>query len=36
MMPAMVNAHVHIAVRGLYQLGAKNYTPENVLDHLKR
>ena len=35
-MPAMVNAHVHIGYEGYTSWGAKNYTPENVLDHLKR
>jgi imidazolonepropionase-like amidohydrolase len=35
-MPAMVNAHVHIGYEGYTSWGAKNYTPENVLDHLQR
>lgn len=35
-MPAMVNAHVHIGYEGYTSWGAKNYTPENVLDHLRR
>ena len=35
-MPAMVNAHVHIGYEGYTSWGAKNYTPQNVLDHLKR
>ncbi|HEY7287166.1 MAG TPA: amidohydrolase family protein [Vicinamibacterales bacterium] len=36
MMPAMINAHVHIGYEGYTSWGAKNYTPENVLDHLQR
>lgn len=35
-MPALVNAHVHIGYEGYTSWGAKNYTPENVLDHLRR
>lgn len=35
-MPAMVNAHVHIGYEGYTSWSAKNYTPENVLDHLRR
>lgn len=35
-MPAMVNTHVHIGYEGYTSWGAKNYTPENVLDHLRR
>lgn len=35
-MPAMVNAHVHIGYEGYTSWGAKNYTADNVLDHLKR
>ena len=35
-MPAMVNAHVHIGYEGYTSWGAKNYTPANVLDHLRR
>jgi imidazolonepropionase-like amidohydrolase len=35
-MPAMVNAHVHIGYEGYTSWGAENYTPQNVLDHLQR
>lgn len=35
-MPAMVNAHVHIGYEGYTTWGAQNYTAENVLDHLQR
>ncbi|HEY7285751.1 MAG TPA: amidohydrolase family protein [Vicinamibacterales bacterium] len=35
-MPAMVNAHVHIGYDGYTSWGAANYTPQNVLDHLQR
>jgi len=35
-MPAMVNAHVHIGYEGYTTWGAANYTPQNVLDHLQR
>ena len=35
-MPAMINAHVHIGYEGYTSWGAANYTPENVLDHLQR
>lgn len=35
-MPALVNAHVHIGYEGYTSWGAANYTPANVLDHLKR
>jgi hypothetical protein len=35
-MPAMVNAHVHIGYEGYTSWGAANYTPQNVLDHLQR
>ena len=35
-MPALVNAHVHIGYEGYTSWGAKNYTPQNVLDHLRR
>ena len=35
-MPALVNVHVHIGYEGYTSWGAKNYTPENVLDHLRR
>src|SRR5262245_34417805 len=35
-MPAMVNAHVHIGYEGYTSWGAANHTPDNVLDHLQR
>lgn len=35
-MPALVNAHVHIGYEGYGSWSAKNYTPQNVLDHLRR
>ena len=35
-MPALVNAHVHIGYEGYTSGGAKNYTPQNVLDPLRR
>ena len=35
-MPALVNAHVHIGYEGYTSWSAANYTPENVLDHLRR
>jgi imidazolonepropionase-like amidohydrolase len=35
-MPAMINAHVHIGYEGYTSWGASNYTPQNVLDHLQR
>jgi len=35
-MPAMINAHVHIGYEGYTSWGASNYTPDNVLDHLER
>jgi imidazolonepropionase-like amidohydrolase len=35
-MPAMVNAHVHIGYEGYTSWGAANHTPANVLDHLRR
>ena len=35
-MPAMINAHVHIGYEGYTSWGAANYTPRNVLDHLQR
>src|SRR5262245_38966300 len=35
-MPAMVNAHVHIGYEGYTSWGAANHTPANVLDHLQR
>jgi imidazolonepropionase-like amidohydrolase len=35
-MPAMINAHVHIGYEGYTSWGAQNYTSENVLDHLQR
>jgi imidazolonepropionase-like amidohydrolase len=36
LMPALVNVHVHIGYEGYTSWGAKNYTPENVLNHLRR
>jgi imidazolonepropionase-like amidohydrolase len=35
-MPAMINAHVHIGYEGYTTWGAENYTPQNVLNHLQR
>ncbi len=35
-MPAMINAHVHIGYEGYTSWGADNYTPQNILDHLQR
>src|SRR5258706_4328247 len=35
-MPAMINAHVHIGYEGYTSWGAANHTPQNVLDHLQR
>ncbi len=35
-MPAMVNAHVHIGYEGYSTWQASNHTPANVLDHLQR
>ena len=35
-MPAMINAHVHIGYEGYTTWGAENHTPQNVLDHLQR
>jgi imidazolonepropionase-like amidohydrolase len=35
-MPAMINAHVHIGYDAMTSWGAENYTPGNVLDHLQR
>lgn len=35
-MPAMIDAHVHIGYEGYTSWGAPNYTPANVLDHLQR
>jgi imidazolonepropionase-like amidohydrolase len=35
-MPAMINAHVHIGYEGYTTWGAENYTAQNVLDHLER
>lgn len=34
--PALVNAHVHIGYEGYTSWSAKNYTEQNVLDHLRR
>ena len=36
LMPAMINAHVHIGYEGYTSWGARNYTAANVLDHLQR
>jgi imidazolonepropionase-like amidohydrolase len=35
-MPAMVNAHVHMGYEGYTTWGAENHTPSNVVDHLRR
>jgi imidazolonepropionase-like amidohydrolase len=35
-MPALVNAHVHIGYEGYTSWSAENYTPANVLEHLQR
>jgi imidazolonepropionase-like amidohydrolase len=35
-MPAMINAHVHIGYEGYTTWRAENYTALNVLDHLQR
>lgn len=35
-MPALVNAHVHIGYEGYGAWGADLYTPQNILDHLQR
>ena len=35
-MPALVNAHVHIGYEGYSRWGADLYTPANILDHLQR
>ena len=35
-MPAMINAHVHIGYEGYTTWGAENYTAQNVLNHLQR
>jgi imidazolonepropionase-like amidohydrolase len=34
--PGMVNVHVHIGYEGYTSWGASNYTPLNVIDHLRR
>jgi acetamidase/formamidase/imidazolonepropionase-like amidohydrolase len=34
--PAMINAHVHIGYEGYTSWGAANHTLQNVLDHLRR
>jgi imidazolonepropionase-like amidohydrolase len=36
LIPAMINAHVHIGYEGYTSWGAQNYTPQNVLNHLER
>ena len=35
-MPTLINVHVHIGYEGYTTWGAQNYTPANVLDHLRR
>jgi imidazolonepropionase-like amidohydrolase len=35
-MPAMINAHVHIGYEGYTSWGAQNYTAQNVQNHLER
>jgi imidazolonepropionase-like amidohydrolase len=35
-MPAMINAHVHIGYERYTTWAAENHTPQNVLDHLQR
>ena len=35
-MPAMINAHVHIGYEGYTSWSAENYTAQNVLNHLQR
>src|SRR5262245_51544010 len=35
-MPAMINAHVHMGYEGYTSWGAENHTPQNVVDHLRR
>ena len=35
-MPALINAHVHIGYEGYTTWGAGNYTAQNVLNHLQR
>lgn len=35
-MPAMINAHVHMGYEGYTTWQARNHTPENLLDHLQR
>ena len=35
-MPTLINVHVHIGYEGYTTWGADNYTPANVLDHLRR
>ncbi len=35
-MPALINAHVHIGYEGYTSWGPDNYTAKNVLDHLQR
>jgi imidazolonepropionase-like amidohydrolase len=35
-MPAMINAHVHIGYEGYVSWGAQDYSPENIVDHLQR
>jgi imidazolonepropionase-like amidohydrolase len=35
-MPSLVNVHVHIGYEGYTSWGAENYTPANIVDHLRR
>jgi imidazolonepropionase-like amidohydrolase len=35
-LPALVNAHVHIGYEGYTTWRPENYTPQNILDHLQR
>ena len=35
-MPTLINVHVHIGYEGYTTWGAENYTPANVVDHLRR
>ena len=35
-MPAMINVHAHMGYEGYATWGARNHTPQNLLDHLQR
>ena len=35
-MPAMINVHAHMGYEGYTTWGARNHTPQNLLDHLQR